>query len=82
MKIKNVLVKSAMVISALAILSSGGMIAPSMVYGDEVGVSFWLPGQYGSLAAVPAAPGWSLALIYYHASVDGGARPEVPQQGP
>jgi hypothetical protein len=27
---------------------------------DEGGVSFWLPGQFGSLAAVPVAPGWSL----------------------
>ena len=27
---------------------------------DEAGVSFWLPGQYGSYAAVPSDPGWSL----------------------
>jgi hypothetical protein len=38
---------------------------------DEGGTSFWLPGQYASLAATPADPGWSLALIYYHASLDG-----------
>jgi transposase len=36
-------------------------------------VSFWLPGTYGSLAAVPAQPGWSFATIYYHTSVDAGA---------
>ena len=24
---------------------------------DEAGVSFWLPGQYGSFAAVPSTPG-------------------------
>jgi hypothetical protein len=40
---------------------------------DEGGVSFWLPGTYGSLAAVPAQPGWSFATIYYHTSVDAGA---------
>ncbi|MGE3149208.1 MAG: transporter [Pseudorhodoplanes sp.] len=38
-------------------------------YADEGGVSFWLPGQYGSLAATPLQPGWSLATIYYHTSV-------------
>lgn len=36
-------------------------------------MSFWLPGTYGSLAAVPAQPGWSFATIYYHTSVDAGA---------
>jgi hypothetical protein len=38
-------------------------------HADEAGVSFWLPGQVGSLAAVPATPGWSLGTLYYHASV-------------
>ena len=41
---------------------------------DEGGVPFWFSGQYASLAAVPANPGWSLPLQgYYHsgnASVD------------
>src|SRR4051812_46410316 len=36
---------------------------------DEGGVSFWVPGLYGSLAAVPQQPGWSLATVYYHTSV-------------
>jgi len=36
---------------------------------DEGGVSFWLPGQFGSLAAVPSTPGWSLGTVYYHTSV-------------
>jgi hypothetical protein len=33
---------------------------------DEGGVSFWLPGQFGSLAAVPLQPGLSVTEIYYH----------------
>jgi hypothetical protein len=33
---------------------------------DEGGVSFWLPGTYGSLAAVPAVPGWSFAAFNYY----------------
>jgi hypothetical protein len=41
-------------------------------HADEGGVSFWLPGQFGSLAAVPAQPGWSFANIYYHTTVNGG----------
>ncbi len=40
---------------------------------DAGGVSFWLPGTFGSLAAVPAQPGWSLGNVYYHTSVSAGA---------
>ena len=40
---------------------------------DESGVSFWIPGLFGSLAATPQQPGWSLANIYYHTSVSAGA---------
>ena len=36
---------------------------------DEGGVSFWLPGIFGSLAAVPQQPGWSLSTMYYHTEV-------------
>jgi hypothetical protein len=39
---------------------------------DE-GVSFWLPGLFGSLAAAPQQPGWSLSTIYYHTTVSAGA---------
>lgn len=41
--------------------------------GDEGGVSFWLPGQFGSFAAVPDEPGWSLPVVYYHTSTDAAA---------
>ncbi|WP_249152003.1 transporter [Bradyrhizobium liaoningense] len=41
---------------------------------DEGGVSFWIPGFFGSLAAVPSqAPGWSVTSMYYHTSVSAGA---------
>jgi|SRR5271166_3043989 len=36
---------------------------------DEGGVSFWLPGTYGSLSAVPAVPGWSFSVFNYYDSV-------------
>jgi hypothetical protein len=46
-----------------------GAVAPAAV-ADEGGVSLWLTGQFGSLAAVPPDPGWSLPIIYYHGSID------------
>ena len=36
---------------------------------DEGGVSFWLPGFFGSLAAAPLQPGFALTSMYYHTSV-------------
>ena len=46
---------------------------PGVAHADEGGVSFWVPGLFGSLAATPQQPGWSLATIYYHTSVSAGA---------
>jgi hypothetical protein len=43
---------------------------PRITAADEAGTSFWLPGQYGSFAAVPSEPGWSFENAYYHASAD------------
>jgi hypothetical protein len=37
---------------------------------DESGISFWLPGQYGSLAAAPQTPGWALGAVYYHTTIE------------
>src|SRR6516165_6864319 len=46
---------------------------PGIARADEGGVSFWIPGFFGSLAAVPSqAPGWSVTSIYYHDSVSAG----------
>ena len=41
---------------------------------DEGGVSFWLPGQYGSFAAVAPDPGFSLPTVsyYYTGDMSGG----------
>src|SRR3982074_610939 len=44
---------------------------PEPAHADEGGYSFWLPGQFGSLAAAPQVPGWSWAEVYYHTSVGG-----------
>jgi hypothetical protein len=56
-----------------AVLAIGVIaVAPQISRADEGGVSYWLPGRYGSLAATPANPGWSFAGVYYHTSVDAG----------
>jgi hypothetical protein len=55
------------------------VLAPAIMFfsrcalADEGGVSFWVPGFFGSLSAAPQQPGWSLATIYYHTSVSAGA---------
>ncbi len=49
------------------------LLSPEISRADESGVSFWIPGLFGSLAATPQQPGWSLANIYYHTSVSAGA---------
>lgn len=45
-------------------------IAPRPALADQGGVSFWVPGLFGSFAASPLVPGWSMATIYYHTSVE------------
>jgi len=40
-------------------------LAAGMVSADEGGVAFWTSGQFASLAATPASPGWSLAATPY-----------------
>ena len=47
--------------------------APTIAAADESGVSFWIPGFFGSLAAAPMQPGWTLQTNYYHTSVSAGA---------
>ena len=63
-------------VAALAVLAS-----PPVALADEGGISFWLPGQYGSFAATPAQPGWTWTSVYYHTSVDAGAGQQFPRGG-
>jgi hypothetical protein len=56
----------------LALAVAASMSLATAALADEGGVSFWVPGLFGSLAAVPQQPGFSLAMIYYHTSVDAG----------
>src|SRR5260221_3398611 len=54
----------------LVAASAALAFSPDVSRADESGISFWVPGLYGSLAATPTTPGWSVATIYYHTSVN------------
>jgi hypothetical protein len=56
----------------LALLVGGLLSAPTGALADEGGVSFWLPGLYGSLAAAPVQPGLSVTAMEYYDSVRAG----------
>jgi hypothetical protein len=55
--------------------------AVDAAFADEGGISVYVPGFYGSFAAVPSEPGWSLGTVYYHATVDAGANAAFPRGG-
>jgi len=57
---------------ALAIGTAASLI-PGAALADEGGVSFWLPGLYGTLSAVPTGPGWSYFSFLYNTNVHAGA---------
>jgi hypothetical protein len=57
---------------AAIVLAPAIMFFSQYALADESGVSFWVPGFFGSLAAAPQQPGWSLATVYYHTSVSAG----------
>lgn len=58
-------------VGAASLISQGALA-------DEGGVSFWLPGQYGSFAALPPETGFSMPLVTYGYSGDASA--EIPIQ--
>jgi hypothetical protein len=63
-------------IGPYVLAASMGFVAslmPRAALGDEGGVSFWLPGIYGSLAATPVGPGWFYESFYYHWTGNAGA---------
>src|SRR5258707_269497 len=57
---------------AAIVLVSAILLFSHRALADEGGVSFWVPGFFGSLAATPQQPGWSEANIYYHTTVSAG----------
>ncbi len=63
-------------LSLVALLSLASTAAA-----DEGGISVYLPGFYGSFTSVPGEPGWALATVYYHTSIDAGADAAFPRGG-
>src|SRR5215472_14650042 len=60
-------------IAAIAVFALAIISAPRSAVADEGGVSFWVPGFFGSLAAAPQRPGWTVTSFYYRTSVSAGA---------
>jgi hypothetical protein len=58
--------------AGLAVLIGGMLTAPTGAMADEGGVSFWLPGLFGSLAAAPQEPGWQVTAMNYYDAVRAG----------
>ena len=52
-----------------AVFFSIALSLPSTAFADENGISVWLPGIYGSLAAAPQQPGFTFTAINYFDSV-------------
>ena len=48
---------------------------------DAGGLSFWLPGTFGSLAAAPGVPGWAYSSIYLHVQTGAQGGKEFVQGG-
>src|SRR5277367_2299043 len=58
----------------------GVTFLPATSFADEDGVSFWIPGFFGSLAATPQQPGWSLAMINYYTNVSASGNAAVSRE--
>ena len=56
----------------MALIAGAIATAGTPAWSDEGGVSAWLPGTFGSMAAAPTVPGWALATVYYHTSLAAG----------
>src|SRR4051794_38725500 len=71
--------RTSVVVGAVMIGIMG--VTPRPAFADETGVSFWLPGTFGSLAAAPGQPGFQSATTYYHTSVGAGGGQSFQQGG-
>src|SRR5438105_3227897 len=67
-------------LTAMSVVCAAVVGTANVAVADENGVSFWVPGLFGSLAATPQQPGWSLTSIYYHTDVSGGGNIAVSKE--
>ena len=80
-KSSSVRARSARFLAMVALMSGNIITAPfDWAHADENGLSFWLPGFFGSLLAAPLQPGWSLTSMYYHTNVAANGSAAVSRQ--
>lgn len=65
---------------AAGLLLTLALSLPNQVRADEGGVGLWVPGFFGSLAAVPQTPGFSFANVFIHNPVTAGAEVAFARQ--
>jgi hypothetical protein len=67
--------------AALGAVSAVVSLSPAPALADNGGLSFWLPGAFGSLAAAPTVPGWAYSTIYLHIEQSAGGSKNFTQGG-
>jgi hypothetical protein len=67
---------------ALLVAGAVGVSIATSSRADEGGVSFWVPGFFGSLAAAPQVPGFSFTNILYYSQVSAGGNVALAKQAP
>jgi hypothetical protein len=67
--------------AALGTLCTALALVPLPAMADNGGLSFWLPGTFGSLAAAPVMPGWAYSTIYLHLQQSAGGGREFQRGG-
>ena len=72
--------KSLSIFAVVVAAAAASILTVDAACADEGGVGFWLPGQLGSLSAVPQTPGWNVGIIDYYTSVSGGGNVAAARQ--
>src|ERR1700740_981250 len=69
--------RSAMALFAFLVAAA---CATDKAAADEDGISFWIPGFFGSLAAAPQQPGWSYTAFNYFTDVSATGNTAVARE--
>lgn len=69
------------IVPAAALAGLLTLALPAAVSADEQGVPFWFSGQYASLSAVPATPGWTTNVLPLFYSIGSGNSSKVFPRG-
>jgi hypothetical protein len=60
-------------LALISAIAFSAFLGQHLSWADESGASFWQPGTFANLAAVPGPPGWSFNATYFHATLAGGS---------